>query len=171
MNSPMSSKQNKVLQSLEYYERKRIESKKERSFSIETEHGDVVTCKHESEINIIPKGHKPELNRVSFINTLESSRDDKNRDAEVQPNVRDLMKNLTSKRIEISSKGRDQISMLLKQIQKLKTGLQRLQEIATQFNCSERFNEDINYLINAKPLLQKQSRTDDVLNENMSRKM
>lgn len=67
--------------------------------------------------------------------------------------------------------GRDQVSLLLKQIQKLKTGLQRLQEIATQFNGSERLNEDINYLINAKPLLQEPSRTDDVFDENMSPKV
>lgn len=102
----MNSKQNEILQSLEYCERQRIEPKQKRVFSVETEHGDVVTCKHESEINIVPKGHKAELNRVSFTNTSESSREGESSDAEVQPNVRDLMKNMSRKRIEISSKGK-----------------------------------------------------------------
>lgn len=67
--------------------------------------------------------------------------------------------------------GPDQISLLLEQIQKMKNGLERLQEIALQFSRSESFGEDINYLIeNIGPYLEKQSTSDDSMND-LSTKM
>lgn len=41
----------------------------------------------------------------------------------------------------------DQITALLDQIQKMKKGMERLQEIAQQFNCSEKFRQDVEYLM------------------------
>lgn len=81
--------------------------KQENSFSIETEHGDVITCKHPNEAKIVPvcKKNDQSSGRVSFTNTEEMSSEEKSGDAEVQPNVKDLIAKFPKKRIEIATKG------------------------------------------------------------------
>lgn len=45
---------------------------------------------------------------------------------------------------------------LMEQIQKMKQGMERLQEIAQQFNCSSKFKQDIDFLTkNVGPALEK----------------
>lgn len=80
---------------------------RENSFSIETEHGDVITCKHPNEAKIVPASKKDNQSsdRVSFTNTEEFSSEVKSGDAEVQPNVKDLIAKFPKKRIEIATKG------------------------------------------------------------------
>lgn len=75
------------------------------------------------------------------------------------------------KSLKHSISGPDQISLLLEQIQKMKTGLERLQEIALEFSRSESFGEDISYLIeNIGPYLEQQPNSDDSSND-LSTKM
>ncbi|XP_060532780.1 uncharacterized protein LOC132705861 isoform X2 [Cylas formicarius] len=124
------------------------------SFQITTEQGDTVTCKHSPGFKIVPKSTKDEevTGRVTFSNNEATDVEEKEEDSE--PTVGELLKNFPKKQVDVSKTERDQISMLLKQIQKMKAGLERLRDIAMQFNCSERFNEDLSFLMtNLKPEL------------------
>lgn len=56
---------------------------------------------------------------------------------------------------------KDQMTALMEQIQKMKMGMERLQEIAQQFNCSNQFKQDIEFLTkNVGPALEKSEAKD-----------
>lgn len=53
---------------------------------------------------------------------------------------------------------------LMEQIQKMKQGMERLQEIAQQFNCSDQFKKDIEFLTKkVGPALEKSEVKDNNL--------
>ncbi|XP_050314743.1 uncharacterized protein LOC126749130 [Anthonomus grandis grandis] len=168
-----SEDKEQLLKSLEYNkEANRIQPTHKNCFPVEPKHGDAVTSKPKTKTdNRLPQEGKDELKRITFWNSDKKGEDkvvENAVDAEIQPNVHLLIDQLSEKRIEIASKESDQVSTLLEQVKKMKTGLERLQEIAMQFNCSERFNEDVNYLMNnAREYLRRQK--DD--NSNVSPKV
>lgn len=168
----------KIIKTLEQKENASIHFK-EKTFSLKTSQGDSVTCKHNIDINIVPKSQKDferdeSLQRVTFSNTKEETSEDEKSGVEaedidkVQPSVRKLIDHFPTKKITFSKES-DQISSLLEQIQKMKTGLQRLQEIALQFHSSERFTGDVNFLMNnIGPYFQKQAGKEE--RKNLSQK-
>ncbi|XP_030749037.1 uncharacterized protein LOC115877096 [Sitophilus oryzae] len=168
MDLEIDGKNHKSMLNLEHKEKMPIE-KAESSFQIQTDQGDTVTCKYKLDVNIQikePKTEENESRRVSFIKS-ESPQEDTKSEIYTQTNVQDLIKHFSNKRAEHFPKDNDQIMSLLEQIQKMKTGLQRLQEIAKQFNCSEKFGEDVSFLVNhvKKSLLFENS--DTTKNENI----
>ncbi|KAL1501973.1 hypothetical protein ABEB36_007191 [Hypothenemus hampei] len=162
MNFEVDSKQRKVKKMLRSEQTSKGIDSNGRTFSIDTSHGDVVTCKHHSNINIVLKTSKDQLNRVVFSNTQEEHHKNNTNggdvDLDIQPKVDDLIVDFPRKSVQYSLKGAVQLGNLLEQIQKMRTGLEKLHEIALQFNCSENLNEDFNCLINnVRPHLEQHS--------------
>ncbi|CAG9770109.1 unnamed protein product [Ceutorhynchus assimilis] len=173
MNMELNGKQRKIARKpLQHHKPLQIQPNTEKTFKIETNSGNVI-CKHQKDINIIPmagKDKETSLRRLSFTNNeadelknvaKERPKSEGHGDinADVQPNAKQLIEKYPEKRLELVPPGKDQFTYLMEQITKMKTGLERLQEIAVQFNCSQRFNEDINYLIkNIRPHLENQAR-------------
>ncbi|KAG5884708.1 hypothetical protein JTB14_019833 [Gonioctena quinquepunctata] len=147
------------------------------SFKITTEQGDTVTCRHLTDKKIVPKNTNKYKNNEEYRDMIEQvgervifsneedlqeklSRNDESNCDELpnaRMNVRELLAKLPRREIERSdNKDRDQMNSLLEQIQKMKKGIERLQEIAQQFKCSEKFKHDIEFLMkNVAPALEK----------------
>ncbi|KAJ8954231.1 hypothetical protein NQ318_005826 [Aromia moschata] len=110
------------------------------SFKITTEQGDTVTCKHRTDKKILPKKG--------------STRDDERLCEEYKRQVQKANERATFSNEEVIGdrevgedlKNKDQISALMEQIQKMKMGMERLQEIAQQFNTSDQFKKDVELL-------------------------
>ncbi|CAH0549545.1 unnamed protein product [Brassicogethes aeneus] len=67
-----------------------------------------------------------------------------------------LHQKIAKKNREIIDKGKDQLQILLEQVNKMKTGIHRLQEIAQKFNSTDSFKENVQFLVNnVKPALEK----------------
>ncbi|XP_074041942.1 uncharacterized protein isoform X2 [Leptinotarsa decemlineata] len=147
------------------------------SFKITTEQGDTVTCKHFTDQKIVPKSidrHDKIAQeyeqvakigeRVTFSNEEreeKKSRKDEpeiyeERQGDANMSVRELLSKLPKNEIENIGKDKDQLNALLEQIQKMKKGMERLQEIAQQFKCSDKFRQDVEFLLrNVAPALEK----------------
>ncbi|CAH1982473.1 unnamed protein product [Acanthoscelides obtectus] len=146
--------------------REKIKSVKEkpaesRSFQITTEQGDTITCKHKTDVKIAPKVSKDEENMsdefkqvvgkigesTSFTNEEQIPEEKIGEEGDNRMTVKDLLSSLPEKHAKMMEKDRDHIVALMDQIQKMKEGMERLQEIAQQFNCSEKFRQDVEYLV------------------------
>ncbi|VEN40636.1 unnamed protein product [Callosobruchus maculatus] len=133
------------------------------SFQITTEQGDTITCKHKTDMKIAPKINKDEEKlceeykqmvekigeRSSFTNEEQVNENEQRigEEGDNRMTVKDLLSSLPEKHAKMIEKDRDHIVALMEQIQKMKKGMERLQEIAQQFNCSEKFRQDVEYLV------------------------
>ncbi|XP_076254614.1 uncharacterized protein LOC143192810 isoform X1 [Rhynchophorus ferrugineus] len=161
MDLEIDGKTKKSLKNIQYNGTKPIE-KGENSFQIKTDQGDTVTCKYQGDINIKPKGNV-EGEKLTLSNSIEQVSANKAENTIKDVSAEDIVAHFPKKRIEVHSKEKDQVASLLEQIQKMKTGLERLQEIALQFNCSESFGEDINLLVsNAKNSLHRSGKENNI---------
>ncbi|KAJ8979802.1 hypothetical protein NQ317_001292 [Molorchus minor] len=150
------------------------------SFKITTEQGDSVTCKHETDKIITPKvsakedkklceEYKEKVVRIggraSFSNNDESTVGDRVEDGlkkterASEPTVHELLAQLPQPQAKVLQKDKDQITALMEQIQKMKIGMERLQEIAQQFNASDQFKKDVEFLTKKCTHLFKKSRS------------
>ncbi|CAG9861715.1 unnamed protein product [Phyllotreta striolata] len=85
--------------------------------------------------------------RASFSNEEESDEKFSEIQGEVKVGVRDLLAKLPQKKKTVPEKDKEQLGALLEQIQKMKKGMERLHQIAKQFTCSDKFKQDVDYLI------------------------
>nr|CAH7748967.1 unnamed protein product [Callosobruchus chinensis] len=147
--------------------REKLKSVKEKpedshSFQITTEQGDTITCKHKTDMKIAPKMSKEQEKlceeykqmvekigeRSSFTNEEQVNENEPiGEEGDNRMTVKDLLSRLPEKHAKMVDKDRDHIVALMEQIQKMKKGMERLQEIAQQFNCSDKFRQDVEYLV------------------------
>ncbi|KAF7286657.1 hypothetical protein GWI33_004686 [Rhynchophorus ferrugineus] len=141
MDLEIDGKTKKSLKNIQYNGTKPIE-KGENSFQIKTDQ---------------------EGEKLTLSNSIEQVSANKAENTIKDVSAEDIVAHFPKKRIEVHSKEKDQVASLLEQIQKMKTGLERLQEIALQFNCSESFGEDINLLVsNAKNSLHRSGKENNI---------
>ncbi|XP_018572836.1 uncharacterized protein LOC108912149 [Anoplophora glabripennis] len=142
-------------------------------FKVATEHGDVVTCEH-PEKKIASVGREDEklieeykeaverFERTTFTNDEEivgrgeAVDRDLKKSEKSEVGIHDLWDHIPLKQVKPYQKERDQMQALMEQIKKMKMGMERLQEIAQQFNCSNQFKQDVEFLTkNVGPALEK----------------
>ncbi|XP_057654026.1 uncharacterized protein LOC130892574 [Diorhabda carinulata] len=178
MDLEIDGKRRQTLKSVEAAE----PTRSSKYFTITSEQGDAVTCEHAVDIPRPKKqtdekkkdetqenceiendaGDKPSF---SYVNEEPQEKDEKtttngeSQEVKVGMSVRELLASLPQKKTPIYEKDKEQLGVLLEQIQKMKKGMERLHQIAKQFTCSDKFKQDVDFLL--KNLNQKSTESTD----------
>lgn len=124
------------------------------------EQGDVTVCHRKSigDKKLVEECQEELDNRVTFSNDEDDDKDTSGDEVQAKlpysfgdSTVKQLFDKFSEKRGQVVEKNKDQIGSLMDQIQKMKNGMDRLYQIVQEFNCSDKFKQDIDYLMGSLP--------------------